>query len=84
MLLGLLWLGGLLIYATQTSWGAGKAAAYSFATMFKFFGLQGTYLEKETEGLSDAMQVISGAQTVLAFILLFFLGLGLRTRFRLR
>jgi hypothetical protein len=30
------------------------------------------------------VQMLTATQTVLSFILLFFLGLGLRTRFRLR
>ena len=30
------------------------------------------------------MQVLGGVQTVLGFVLLFFLGLGLRNRFRLK
>jgi len=84
LFLGALWLAGWIVYAQQTTFGLVKSAAYSFATMFKFFGLQGTYLSAEAEGLSAGLELWSGTQTVLAFILLFFLGLGLRTRFRLR
>ena len=84
ILLTALWVVGWYFYAQNTAMGLGKSAAYSFSAMFKFFGLQGTYLETETENLSEAMQVAAGTQTVLAFIPLFFLGLGLRTRFRLR
>ncbi|WP_411891018.1 hypothetical protein [Yoonia sp. SDW83-1] len=63
-----------------------SGAAYSFATRFKFFGCQRTFLLKGT-GKLDAipwMETFAAGQTVLGFILLFFLGLGLRTRFRLR
>lgn len=78
------WTIGWLVYATQTSFGWGKAAAFSFASMFKFFGFQQTYFTAETVKLSEGLQVFAAAQTVLAFALLFFLGLGFRTRFRLR
>ncbi|WP_234417152.1 pentapeptide repeat-containing protein [Loktanella sp. Alg231-35] len=84
LLLAALWVVGALIYATQLGFSVVKALVYSFAVMFKFFGLQGTYLKDETGDLSQAMEFFAGGQTVMAFIVLFFLGLGLRTRFRLR
>lgn len=62
-----------------------NAAALSFANMFKFLGFQRTYFDvEELRGLSAGLQVWGGLQTILGFVLLFFLGLGLRTRFRLR
>ncbi len=81
-----LWLIGIFVYVGRTTMGWWDAAAYSFAAMFKFFGFQRTYLAKETLGLADFpwMETFAATQTVLGFILLFFLGLGLRTRFRLR
>ena len=82
--LALLWFAGAAIYTTQAAMGWAKGMAYSFSVMFKFFGFQRAYLWDETIDLSRSLQVIAGTQTVLAFILLFFLGLGLRTRFRLR
>jgi len=68
-----------------TSFGWMKSFGYSFANMFKFFGLQRTYFDLDVIQMWPAwLQWVSGGQTVLSFILLFFLGLGLRTRFRLR
>jgi len=84
VLLVLLWVIGTVVYATQVALGWMTAAAYSFSVMFKFFGFQRTYLLEETKLLTPMMETVSAGQTVLAFVLLFFLGLGLRTRFRLR
>lgn len=62
-----------------------NAAALSFANMFKFLGFQRTYFDvAELRNMSAGLQVWGGLQTILGFVLLFFLGLGLRTRFRLR
>jgi len=85
-LLFFVWVLGTVFYAMQDAFSRGEAAAYSFATMFKFFGLQRTYMTEQTKKLADIPwgELVGGTQTVLAFILLFFLGLGLRTRFRLR
>ena len=80
-----LWACGAAVFARQTALGGWEAAGFSFANMFKFFGLQRTYFDfgmiRDWPGW---VQWVSGGQTVLAFVLLFFLGLGLRTRFRLR
>ncbi len=59
-------------------------AAFSFANIFKFFGLQGTYFGDILRDAHWVIQVLSATQTVFGFVLLFFLGLGLRQRFRLR
>ncbi|MEO1639709.1 MAG: hypothetical protein AAFU41_10740 [Pseudomonadota bacterium] len=87
--LGALWLAGFATFSNQSYGdnlilGSWEAAFFSFANMFKFFGLLDTYFDGVAGGFPERIQVLAGAQTVLAFILLFFLGLGLRTRFRLR
>ncbi|WP_341365469.1 pentapeptide repeat-containing protein [Yoonia sp. BS5-3] len=83
-LITLLWAAGTWFYVQSVSFGIGQAMAYSFAAIFKFFGFQRTYLEEEVAQLTGWMEVFAAGQTALAFILLFFLGLGLRTRFRLK
>lgn len=60
------------------------SAAISFSNLLPLFGFGRTFLKDELEGLTAGLQFLSGAQTVLALPLLFFLGLGLRKRFRLR
>ena len=89
--LGLIWLflaplGVYLAALGPTSLATfGKAMALSFASIFKFLGFQRTYFG--TVGYQNVdiiVQMLTATQTVLSFILLFFLGLGLRTRFRLR
>jgi hypothetical protein len=63
----------------------GKAMALSFASIFKFLGFQRTYFRIDAfQNVDIIVQMLTATQTVLSFILLFFLGLGLRTRFRLR
>ncbi|MCF2872458.1 pentapeptide repeat-containing protein [Octadecabacter sp. G9-8] len=88
---GLLWLFiaplGVYFASLGPAGGAafGKAAGLSFASIFKFLGFQRTYFG--AVGIQEMhwiVQLLTATQTVLAFILLFFLGLGLRTRFRLR
>ncbi len=79
-----IWLLGAVTYYAHTAFGWWKATAYSFAVMFKFFGFQSTYFDGVAQEMSVNIQLFAAIQTVLAFILLFFLGLGLRTRFRLR
>jgi hypothetical protein len=80
-----LWLWIILVYTEGGGSGVFEALGYSFANMFKFFGLQRIYFDYEIIRTWPAwVQVVSATQTVLSFSLLFFLGLGLRTRFRLR
>jgi hypothetical protein len=80
-----LWLWIILVYTEGGGSGVFEALGYSFANMFKFFGLQRIYFDYGIIRTWPAwVQVVSATQTVLSFILLFFLGLGLRTRFRLR
>jgi len=56
----------------------------SFANMFSFLGLQKTFVEGELKAMDGWFQTLAGFQTVMGFVLLFFLGLGLRNRFRLK
>jgi len=62
---------------------AGKALGLSFANIFPF-GLNRLYFTAEIQNLPAGLKTLGGAQTVLGFVLLFFLGLGLRNRFRLK
>ncbi|MCP9483819.1 hypothetical protein NNA36_17790 [Shimia sp. CNT1-13L.2] len=56
----------------------------SFSNTFKFLGLQRLHFADAFEAAGTAIHAIAGVQTVLGFVFLFFLGLGLRQRFRLR
>lgn len=57
----------------------------SFANLFTLFGLHKLWFSAVwLEHLWWPLKVLGGAQTVASLPLLFFLGLGLRTRFRLR
>ncbi len=62
----------------------GTAMGLSFSNLFPLFGFGRTFLAAELAGLPAVLKVISGFQTVFSLPLLFFLGLGLRQRFRLR
>lgn len=63
----------------------GRALALSFANIFNFLGFHRTFFAPDyVQNLPAFLQVLSGFQTVAGVVLLFFLGLGLRTRFRLR
>uniref|UniRef100_UPI0040475D7F pentapeptide repeat-containing protein n=1 Tax=Yoonia sp. TaxID=2212373 RepID=UPI0040475D7F len=90
-----LWAIGALFYTVSYAWGAfddGQQPreilfgfGLSFANIFKFLGLQRSYFDVAfTQSLNPWLQVMGGVQTVVGFLLLFFLGLGLRTRFRMR
>ena len=90
-----LWAIGGLLYTVSYAWGAfddGQQPreilfgfGLSFANIFKFLGLQRSYFDVAfTQSLNPWLQVMGGVQTVVGFLLLFFLGLGLRTRFRMR
>lgn len=63
----------------------GRGMAFSFANLFTVFGLHKLWFSAIwLEHLWWPLKVLGGAQTVVSLPLLFFLGLGLRTRFRLR
>jgi hypothetical protein len=94
----LLWLGGLWVlgafvflmsfrscYCVGDLQNAPLAASLSFSNIFNFFGFQRSYIAPEIiKGLGGWLHLFSAGQTIFGFTLLFFLGLGLRTRFRLR
>lgn len=89
--LALVWLFGTAILDTAFQFDYPQeaplpiAAALSFSNLFPFFGFTGTYFEPGfLRELPAPLKVLSAAQTVLSLPLLFFLGLGLRTRFRMR
>jgi len=61
------------------------AAGLSFANIFSFLPLTHEFMIAEmTVGLSSAAKIVSVVQSVLGALLLFLLGLALRTRFRMR
>ncbi|MCG7627599.1 pentapeptide repeat-containing protein [Epibacterium sp. MM17-32] len=62
----------------------GTAMALSFSNLFPLFGFGRGTLGEILDKMPPVLQVLSGAQTVLSLPLLFFLGLALRQRFRLR
>ncbi|MEP4036210.1 pentapeptide repeat-containing protein [Pseudophaeobacter sp.] len=62
----------------------GTAMGLSFSNLFPLFGFGRTFLAAELAGLPAVLKTLAGFQTVFSLPLLFFLGLGLRQRFRLR
>ena len=62
----------------------GMAMGLSFSNLFPLFGLGQVFFGDLLQDLPASLKVLSGFQTVVSLPLLFFLGLGLRTRFRLR
>ena len=73
--------------ATQTgqALALGTAAAFSFSNLFQIFGFGRLHFDTLVmKDLPTVLKVYAGVQTVAALPLLFFLGLGLRQRFRLR
>lgn len=94
-----LWMLGLFICVAMINhvvlqWGATlRGAAYhplqafalSFANQFPLFGLHGRWFSLAyLQDLNPWLKALGGLQTVASLPLLFFLGLGLRTRFRMR
>lgn len=91
-----LWLLGLWAIGFMAFWGyflthaaqarpMGTAFALSFSNLFQVFGFSRLYFDADfMKTLPLVLQIYSGFQTVLAVPLLFFLALGLRTRFRMR
>lgn len=58
---------------------------YSFANVFSFLGIQRLYLDGSVfQEMSMFLKWFAGLQALAGVFLLFLLGLGLRTRFRLR
>lgn len=56
----------------------------SFANLFAFFGLTRRYFDEVIESFGPWLSFLAGLQTVTGFMLVFFHGLGLRNRFRLK
>ena len=72
-------------------WGGAQALGFweafgtSFSNVFNFLGFHRAFLEADfTQKLPQWLKVVSAFQTIFGVVLLFFLGLGWRTRFRLR
>lgn len=61
-----------------------SAMGISFSNTFGIFGLGGTLLSEFNADTEGWIKGVSGFQTVFGFIFLFLLGLGIRSRFRLR
>lgn len=65
--------------------GKMEAFGLGFANTMAIFGFRSFSLGEEyMVNLSTCVKIIGGFQTILGFIFLFFLGLGLRNRFRLK
>jgi hypothetical protein len=89
-----LWLGVAMINHVVMQWGAvmrgvayhpAQAFGLSIANQFPVFGLQGRWFSVAfLQEVNPWLKALGGAQTVVALPLLFFLALGLRTRFRMR
>jgi|GEM_PF-2307958 len=95
-----LWLGPMLIYMFYFNWpgamarmngieqvavGPYDSVTLSFTSMFKFLGLQRVHFGADyIQALPPFLEFLTAFQTLGGIVLLFFLGLGLRTRFRLR
>lgn len=61
------------------------SGALSFANLFPVFGFHRVWFDADKlAALHPWLKALAGAQTVVSLPLLFFLGLGLRTRFRMR
>ena len=80
----LLWAAGILLLIYDGFLPFTTALGLSAANIFKFFGFQGAYYGGVIESLSSPLQFMTVAQTVIGYLLLFLLGLGLRNRFRMK
>ncbi|GEM_PF-630225 len=61
-----------------------SAMGISFSNTFAIFGFGGTLLSEFSSGAPKLIKAVSGIQAVFGFVMLFLLGLGIRSRFRLR
>lgn len=93
----ILWFIPMLCYMIYFNWiaafggmegqnvGMFDSVSLSFTSMFKFLGLQRLHFGADyIQALPPFLELFTAFQTLSGIILLFFLGLGLRTRFRLR
>ncbi len=95
-----IWIGGALLIQTVLAWhtvygvelskklgvpGLADALGLGLSNTFAIFGFRTFYWGDEAMvSLPTFVKVVGGAQTILGFVFLFVLGLGLRNRFRLR
>lgn len=88
-----LWLVGCWALGVAAFWGyfmsigkggLGTAIALSFSNLFPLFGFGRLYFKEVIDALPAPLAAWSGFQTVFGLPMIFFLGLGLRQRFRLR
>lgn len=75
---------GWYAFAGATPETCPGALSHSAANAVSFLGYLRWYYPECTAAIEPGLKVFSAAQTAISFILLFFLGLGLRSRFRLR
>jgi uncharacterized protein YjbI with pentapeptide repeats len=68
----------------KPEWNGLTAAGVSFSNLFPLYGFGRVFFKEVLETLPPSLKFFSGLQTVISLPLLFFLGLGLRQRFRLR
>jgi len=61
-----------------------EAFGWSISNTLPFLGFGKLYYGELAKDLAWPLKVVGGVQTLLGYVLLFFLGLGLRNRFRLR
>jgi hypothetical protein len=62
-----------------------RAIGLSLANTFAVFGLRKEFIDPQViEGLSRALKIVSGVQTIAGIVLLFLFGLAVRNRFRMK
>lgn len=89
-LLAVVWVVGFAAFLGYLLQAGGKtplftALGLSFSNVFPFFSTRSLFVGPEFfRTMPDALVLVAALQTVFGILLLFFLGLGLRTRFRLR
>ncbi len=76
--------GGALWFRDTPTPFCPSAWEHSAANVFAFFGYLRLYFPECAQALPPALKAFSGLQTFASYLMLFFLGLGLRQRFRLR
>ena len=82
--LAVIWLVGVAAFWGDATPGCPAPAEHSAANLVAFLGYLRVYYPECASDLPEGLKAWSGLQTFLSYLLLFFLGLGLRQRFRLR
>ncbi len=72
----------MLTYMPEITWD--KALLASIANSFGSFGVRKELMESLTKAASTGMQMFLMLQGIVALILIFLIGLGLRNRFRMK